>query len=83
MNPFTHTNFTSHTASSEHKLEELEKLYKIYSARRTLHWKSDVPTLYDYQTKDVNLMLGLEKSRSWCGGINANEMGLGKTGKIL
>ena len=60
-------------------------MYKIYSTRRTLHWKSEdvVPSLYDYQTKDVNLMLGLEKSNFWCGGINANEMGLGKTGKFL
>lgn len=44
-------------------------------------WNLSKPLLYNYQVADVKMMLHLEHSKNFLGGINANDMGLGKTGR--
>ena len=43
-------------------------------------WREDAAEMYEYQLDDVAVMQSLEKDKWYRGGINAMEMGLGKTG---
>ena len=45
-------------------------------------WNKKASHLLKYQEDDVSFMVGVEKRSIFRGGINANEMGLGKTGML-
>jgi len=55
------------------------------SSRRRLPmvWNLKAPVLKKYQTDDVDLMISLENNARYRGGINGNDMGLGKTGNFV
>ena len=44
-------------------------------------WNLTMPKLFAYQDDDVAMMIGFEKNKKLHGGINANAMGLGKSGR--
>lgn len=46
-------------------------------------WRKDAPDLKKYQELDVQVMKILEGKKEFRGGINANDMGLGKTCNIF